>query len=176
MRLRCTTEAWLDRLVIRENSAASVTHGFGTHDHASCDDRDAQRPGLRCRPHQPASHATVPGAPLTWTFGNSCEDAHTRRARCTMKPWLNVSEAAAYTGVSRDTIYTACEHHELRRRAREWTLRHQNPASLDRQLAGAALHRLPMSPTIRKDAERSAVMIPESTSPRGTGSTRRPAR
>jgi excisionase family DNA binding protein len=31
-----------------------------------------------------------------------------------MKPWLNVSEAAAYAGVSRDTIYTACERHELR--------------------------------------------------------------
>ena len=26
MRLRCTTEAWLYRLAIRENSAASVTH------------------------------------------------------------------------------------------------------------------------------------------------------
>ncbi|HMG17191.1 MAG TPA: hypothetical protein VK573_00595 [Gemmatimonadales bacterium] len=32
MRLRCTTEAWLYRLAIRENSAASVTHRFGTHD------------------------------------------------------------------------------------------------------------------------------------------------
>ena len=31
-----------------------------------------------------------------------------------MKPWLNVSEAAEYAGVSRDTIYTACERHELR--------------------------------------------------------------
>ena len=44
MRLRCTTEAWLYRLAIRENSAASVTHGFATHDHVSCDGRDAQRP------------------------------------------------------------------------------------------------------------------------------------
>jgi hypothetical protein len=44
MRLRCTTEAWLYRLAIRENSAASVTHCFGTHDHRSCDGRDAQRP------------------------------------------------------------------------------------------------------------------------------------
>jgi len=51
---------------------------------------------------------------FTWTFGNSCEDAHTRRARCTMKPWLNVSEAAEYAGLSRDTIYTACEQEELR--------------------------------------------------------------
>ena len=30
-----------------------------------------------------------------------------------MKPWLNVSEAAEYAGLSRDTIYTACEE-ELR--------------------------------------------------------------
>ena len=30
-----------------------------------------------------------------------------------MKIWLNVAEAAAYAGVSRDTIYTACERHEL---------------------------------------------------------------
>ena len=65
MRLRCTTEAWLHRLAIRENSAASVTHRFGTHDHMSCDDRGAQRPGLRCRQYQPASRATVPGAPAT---------------------------------------------------------------------------------------------------------------
>ena len=26
-----------------------------------------------------------------------------------MKIWLNVAEAAEYAGVSRDTIYTACE-------------------------------------------------------------------
>jgi excisionase family DNA binding protein len=31
-----------------------------------------------------------------------------------MKPWLNVSEAAEYAGVCRDTIYTACERNELR--------------------------------------------------------------
>jgi excisionase family DNA binding protein len=31
-----------------------------------------------------------------------------------MKPWLKVTEAAEYAGVSRDTIYTACERHELR--------------------------------------------------------------
>jgi excisionase family DNA binding protein len=31
-----------------------------------------------------------------------------------MKPWLNVSEAAEYAGLSRDTIYTACERNELR--------------------------------------------------------------
>jgi len=31
-----------------------------------------------------------------------------------MKTWLTVAEGAAYAGVSRDTIYTACEHGELR--------------------------------------------------------------
>ena len=31
-----------------------------------------------------------------------------------MRTWLNVAEAAEYAGVSRDTIYTACERRELR--------------------------------------------------------------
>lgn len=31
-----------------------------------------------------------------------------------MKTWLTVAEAADYAGVSRDTIYTACERRELR--------------------------------------------------------------
>jgi len=31
-----------------------------------------------------------------------------------MKRWLNVAEAAEYAGVSRDTIYTACERDSLR--------------------------------------------------------------
>ena len=31
-----------------------------------------------------------------------------------MKTWLNVAEAAEYAGVSRDTIYTACERREIR--------------------------------------------------------------
>ena len=30
-----------------------------------------------------------------------------------MKTWLTVAEGAAYAGVSRDTIYTACERGEL---------------------------------------------------------------
>jgi excisionase family DNA binding protein len=30
-----------------------------------------------------------------------------------MKVWLNVTEAAEYAGVCRDTIYTACERREL---------------------------------------------------------------
>lgn len=29
------------------------------------------------------------------------------------KPWLTVAEGAAYVGLSRDTIYTACERGEL---------------------------------------------------------------
>jgi excisionase family DNA binding protein len=31
-----------------------------------------------------------------------------------MKTWLTVAEGADYSGLSRDTIYTACERHELR--------------------------------------------------------------
>jgi excisionase family DNA binding protein len=31
-----------------------------------------------------------------------------------MKTWLTVAEAAEYAGVSRDTIYTACEGREIR--------------------------------------------------------------
>ena len=31
-----------------------------------------------------------------------------------MKIWLNVAEAAEYAGVSRDTIYSACERREIR--------------------------------------------------------------
>src|SRR6202163_2577482 len=36
------------------------------------------------------------------------------RAGGTMKTWLTVAEGAAYSGVSRDTIYTACERREIR--------------------------------------------------------------
>ena len=35
-------------------------------------------------------------------------------AEGTMKSWLTVAESAIYSGVSRDTIYTACERRELR--------------------------------------------------------------
>jgi excisionase family DNA binding protein len=31
-----------------------------------------------------------------------------------MNAWLTVTEAAQYAGVSRDTIYTACERREIR--------------------------------------------------------------
>src|SRR6202451_3973818 len=36
------------------------------------------------------------------------------RAGGTMKTWLTVAEGAEYSGVSRDTIYTACERREIR--------------------------------------------------------------
>jgi excisionase family DNA binding protein len=105
-------------------AGASVTHCFR-----------AARPQVVRRPRRSAPRSSMPAtparisrhcsrraglrparqsAPLTWTFGNSCEDADARRARCTMKPWLYVSEAAEYAGLSRDTIYTACEQEELR--------------------------------------------------------------
>jgi len=35
-------------------------------------------------------------------------------AEVSMKSWLTVAEAAEYSGVSRDTIYTACERREIR--------------------------------------------------------------
>jgi hypothetical protein len=41
MLLRCSTGAALYHLANRENTAASVTHRFGPHDHVSCDDRGA---------------------------------------------------------------------------------------------------------------------------------------
>jgi excisionase family DNA binding protein len=64
-----------------------------------------------------------------------------------MKNWLTVSEAAEYSGVSRDTIYTACERGELRhvriggRRSirvkptwiDEWLERHARGAQLERR-------------------------------------------
>jgi hypothetical protein len=47
-----------------------------------------------------------------------------------MRTWLNVSEAAEYAGVSRDTIYTACDRHELRN-ALERTPRDSDQTSVD---------------------------------------------
>jgi excisionase family DNA binding protein len=35
-------------------------------------------------------------------------------AEAIMTTWLTVTESAEYAGVSRDTIYTACERGELR--------------------------------------------------------------
>lgn len=54
-----------------------------------------------------AGHAncerTVRIPPIEWAYA---EDI--------MKTWLTVAEGATYSGVSRDTIYTACERRELR--------------------------------------------------------------
>lgn len=69
-----------------------------------------------------------------------------------MKTWLTVAESAEYAGVSRDTIYTACERRELhhariggRRSIRvkaqwidAWLERHAQSADP----AGAVEHRL----------------------------------
>lgn len=54
-----------------------------------------------------------------------------------MKPWLSVAEAAAYAGLSRDTIYTACERGELARAC--WrTTKDSREAPMDRRVARAA--------------------------------------
>jgi len=68
-----------------------------------------------------------------------------------MKTWLTVADAADYAGVSRDTIYTACEHREIRhariagRRAirlrTEWIdawLERHAPEAQDRRAASGA--------------------------------------
>ena len=111
-------------LAIRENSAAKVTRSFGPHDHVvrattatlGVPVFDAGYASPDLAPLFPARRpqASAPERATPWTFGNSCEDADTRRARCTMKPWLTVGEGAEYANVSRDTIYTACERGELR--------------------------------------------------------------
>src|SRR5690348_14549023 len=127
MRLRGTTETWLYRLAIRENSGGQ---------------RDpllrAARPYVVRRPRRPASRSSMPAtsarisrhcsrragpqasAPERAIHMVVRQQLSARRslatvgARCTMKPWLNVSEAAEYASLSRDTIYTACERGELR--------------------------------------------------------------
>jgi helix-turn-helix protein len=48
-----------------------------------------------------------------------------------MKLWLNVAEAAEYAGVSRDTIYTACERREIRASACWWTTGHSPETGMD---------------------------------------------
>ena len=71
-----------------------------------------------------------------------------------MKLWLNVAEGAGYAGVSRDTIYTACERGELRhariggRRAirlkpmwiDEWLERHSRGAEAERAVDTKRTH------------------------------------
>ena len=72
-----------------------------------------------------------------------------------MKKWLTVTEGAEYSGVSRDTIYTACERREMRharvcgRRAirlkpewiDEWLERHAQGAQASRPTPSAAMQR-----------------------------------
>ena len=78
-----------------------------------------------------------------------------------MKVWLTVAEAAQYAGLSRDTIYTACERRELRqarvggRRAirlkPEWIDAWLEPHVLeaqDRRMVG----RTPLSPDVQSEA------------------------
>ena len=80
-----------------------------------------------------------------------------------MKPWLNVSEAAEYASVSRDTIYTACERGELRtaRVSGRRAIRIR-PAWIDAWLEQTRAGRS-RSPTHRRHAERSDVMNARAT-------------
>ena len=55
-----------------------------------------------------------------------------------MKPWLRVAEAAEYTGLSRDTIYTACERGRASARACRRTTKDSPEAPMDRRVARAA--------------------------------------
>ena len=52
-----------------------------------------------------------------------------------MKTWLTVAEGAEYAGVSRDTIYTACERRELRHARDRRTTGHPAEAGVDRRVA-----------------------------------------
>ena len=70
-----------------------------------------------------------------------------------MKTWLTVAEGAEYAGISRDTVYTACERRELRhvriggRRAIRlkpewidgWLERHAHGAQESRTTPGGAM-------------------------------------
>ena len=69
-------------------------------------------------PHQhpaPVTGTAPPGAPWRVTpYHNSFRGPRARTgAEGRMKIWFTVSEGAEYAGVSRDTIYTACERREL---------------------------------------------------------------
>ena len=83
-----------------------------------------------------------------------------------MKPWLNVSEAAEYASVSRDTIYTACERGELRsvRVSGRRAIRIR-PAWIDAWLEQTRAGRS-RSPAHRRHAERSDVMNARGTTER----------
>jgi len=93
-----------------------------------------------------------------------------------MKTWLTVIEAAEYSGLSRDTIYTACERRELRharvggrrtiRLKAEWI-----DAWLERHVRAAESVR--ETPTAVGDAPRySDAVIGRPATPDGNGSTR----
>ena len=88
-------------------------------------DRRAQPLGPRCRSQALITALLSPArryqaARRERNFSTHTQIKRARRQPCTrrevamMKTWFNVSEAADYAGVSRDTIYTACERHELR--------------------------------------------------------------
>src|SRR5262245_29399933 len=74
----------------------------------------------RCRHHALIRAKTTarrlwsarPSAQLQTTFCAPSRLTGARGGR--MKTWLKVAEAAEYAGVSRDTIYTACERRSLR--------------------------------------------------------------
>jgi len=53
-----------------------------------------------------------------------------------MKIWLTVAEGAEYAGVSRDTIYTACERGELHH-AHQRPAIHPPQGAVDRRVARA---------------------------------------
>src|SRR5919108_5918259 len=86
-------------------------------------DRRAQPLGPRCRSQALITALLSPARRyqaarrernFSTQFKRARRHACTRREVAMMKTWFNVSEAADYAGVSRDTIYTACERHELR--------------------------------------------------------------
>ena len=115
--------AWLYRLAIRENSTASVTHRSGTHGESRATTAALSAPVLdagNTSPHlaplfrRAGLRSARQSAPTFETVRQRLRDAVTRQEGCAMKPWLNVAEGAEYAGLSRDTIYTACERKELR--------------------------------------------------------------
>src|SRR5262245_51901718 len=63
----------------------------------------------------PVTGTAPPGAPWRVTPYHTRFEVREPRAGAEgrMKIWFTVSEGAEYAGVSRDTIYTACERREL---------------------------------------------------------------
>ena len=113
----------LYRLAIRQNSTASGTHRSGSTIESRATTAALGVPVLdpgNSSPHLaplfPARRPQVSAPERIHTRNGSTRlrDAATREEGCAMKPWLNVGEGAEYAGLSRDTIYTACERKELR--------------------------------------------------------------